>query len=450
MTQEVAAIPFLWVLPLSVYLLSFILSFSGERWYSRRLFGVLLVLGLAGFVFGLVGESVSTLFEIAADTFLLFVLCMICNGELYRLRPAPSHLTSFYLMGSIGGALGGIFVALVAPVVFTGYWELYIGIMMVVLLLVTLAREGRRVGPRKLPQELARRLLFFLGVTSLALIGLQLLVGFTQLPLMTRNFYGVISVRERDADVAARHAFLLVHGVTVHGKQFVDPVRRLAPTTYYSPEGGGGLAIRNHPDYGHAMRVGVLGEGIGTLAAYAQPGDAYTFYEINPAVVELAEGKAGYFSYVSSSAADVRTVLGDARISLERELAEGGSQDYDVLVLDTFSSDSIPVHLLTSEAFAVYLEHLAPDGIIAAHISNNHLDLAPVVERLAEHYGLSMIRIESAGDGEISLGSEWVLLSRDPALLATPPISSRAATGPNSRAVRLWTDDYSNLFQVLR
>lgn len=450
LTQEVAVIPFLWVLPLSVYLLSFILTFSGERWYNRRVFVVLMVLSLAAFTVGLVNDDASTLFQIAADTLLLFVLCMICNGELYRLRPAPRYLTSFYLMGSIGGALGGIFVALIAPLIFTGYWELYIGIMMVVLLVITLVRIERKVGLAEQPRQIANRLLFFAVVATLALATVESLAGWAHLPLMERNFYGVISVRERDAGNPQGDSFLLVHGQTIHGLQFVDPAKRDRPTTYYTPEGGGGLAIRNHPAYGHGMRVGVLGEGIGTLAAYAQAGDTYRFYEINPDVVKVAQGKGGYFSYLSDSKAEVTTVLGDARISLERELAEGAPQDFDVLVLDTFSSDSIPVHLLTKEAFAVYLDQLAPDGIIAAHISNNHLNLAPVLEQMATAYNLSILEIESDGDGETSFGSQWVLLARDPTLLSAPAIASRATPPEAAPRLRLWTDDYSNLFQVLK
>jgi hypothetical protein len=450
LTQDVAVIPFLWVLPLSVYLLTFILTFSGERLYGRRIFLVLMVIALAGFSVGLLNDDASTLFQIAADTLLLFVLCMICNGELYRLRPAPRYLTSFYLMGSAGGALGGIFVGLIAPLIFTGYWELYIGIMMVVLLVISLLRIETRVSLSEQPRQLANRLLFFLVAATAALVLLESLSGWANLPLMERNFYGVISVRERNPGNPQERSFLLVHGQTIHGLQFVDPAKRGQPTAYYTLQGGGGLAIRNHPAYGHGMRVGVLGEGIGTLAAYAVRGDTYRFYEINPDVVKIAEGQGGYFSYLADSQASITSILGDARISLERELAEGRPQNFDVLILDTFSSDSIPVHLLTKEAFAVYLRHLSPDGIIAAHVSNNHLNLAPVLDLVAAAYDLSMIRIESDGDGKLALGSQWVLLARDPVLLAAPAIASQAAPPGPAPRIRLWTDDYSNLFQVLK
>ena len=216
-------------------------------------------------------------------------------------------------------------------------------------------------------------------------------------------------------------------------------------------DGGAGLAILNHPRYGQGLRVGMLGVGAGTLAIYGQPGDVYRLYEINPVVTDLAEGRGGYFSFVKDSQADVTMVLGDARISLERELAENGSQQFDVLALDTFSSDSIPVHLVTKEAFALYLEHLAPDGIIAAHITNLHLDLQPVFWDLAEYYNLTMVRIEYKGDDNGGYASHWILLARDPALLDVPAIQERAVDlSGYSTTLRLWTDDYSNLFQILK
>jgi hypothetical protein len=242
----------------------------------------------------------------------------------------------------------------------------------------------------------------------------------------------------------------MAHGITVHGLQFIGADRDL-PTTYYVKDGGAGLAILNHPRYGQNLRVGMLGVGAGTLAIYGQPGDAYRLYEINPVVTDLAQGRGGYFSFVRDSQADVTMVLGDARISLERELAENGSQEFDVLALDTFSSDSIPVHLVTREAMGLYLEHLASDGIIAAHITNLHLDLQPVFWGLAEYYGLSMVRLEYKGDNNGGYASHWILLARDPALLLVPAIQDHAEDlSGYSTDLKLWTDDYSNLFQILK
>ncbi len=222
------------------------------------------------------------------------------------------------------------------------------------------------------------------------------------------------------------------------------------PTSYYGKTGGAGLAILNFPKPGKGMKVGVLGLGVGTLASYGQTGDVYRFYEINPLVISLAKGKGGYFSYLSDSLANVEIVMGDARLSLETELAAGEPQNYDVLVLDVFSSDSIPVHLIDEEAFALYLQELQPDGILAVHISNSHLDLKPVVWKLADHFGLARALIEDNGDGVVTYPSIWVLLTRNPALLENPAIAARAKSMEGfTTNIRLWTDDYNNLFQIL-
>ena len=244
--------------------------------------------------------------------------------------------------------------------------------------------------------------------------------------------------------------FALVHGVTIHGYQFHDANLRGLPTSYYGENGGAGLAVRSIQTRHPSMRVGVLGLGVGTLAAYGRPGDVYRFYEINPMVITLAEGEAGYFTYLSDSAAEVEIVAGDARLSLETELEDGGPQEYDLLALDVFSSDAVPVHLLDVEAFEIYLRHLKPGGILAVHISNSHLDLKPVVWTLADYFSLSRVVIDNSGDGVITYPSVWVLLARDPALLDDPTIAEQAENmegySPN---IRLWTDDYNNLFQIL-
>ena len=444
-SQEVAVIPFLWILPLMLYLLSFILTFSGERGYNRKVYLILFALSVALLLYVLFNlESVSIYLQIFAYCTLMFTACMLCHGELYLLRPDAGYLTSFYLMVSIGGALGGIFVSLVAPVVFNGYWEFMVALAMTLALWLTVLRVGRNSNHFAWAR-------FMLTVFLLATISLSLLGGLSGILFADRNFYGVIRVRELQPSGSNEAAFAMSHGVTVHGLQFIKPELRDVPTTYYIPDGGAGLALMNHPRAGEGLKVGMLGLGIGTLAVYGQPGDEYRLYEINSIVVDLAEGQAGYFSFVSDSQAHVTSVLGDARISLERELAEGHPQNFDVLVLDTFSSDSIPVHLVTKEAFDLYLKHLAPDGIIAAHISNLHLDLKPVFWQLAKHYGLHLILVDYPGDSNGGYPTEWLLLARDPALLQIPAIQAHAEDLSNySTEIQLWTDDYSNLFQILK
>ncbi|MCE9647867.1 MAG: fused MFS/spermidine synthase [Chloroflexi bacterium] len=439
-SQEVAVIPFLWIVPLAVYLLSFILAFSDSRWYDRRLYALLFSLASLLTLWSLnTSDTLNVIIQIAVYNLLLFLACMICHGELYRLRPHADHLTGFYLMVSLGGAAGGLFVNLVAPVIFTGYWEFYLGWLLVIVLLVVMLLP--RWSTNTIFHSKTMLVAFLVSIVILA-YGLG---NYQNALYVKRNFYGVIRVREfQENDLA------MIHGMTIHGIQFLDD--RKLPTTYFVKESGVGILLLNHPLRGNNMKVGVLGLGVGTLAAYAQPGDSYRFYEINPVVVDLAQGQGGYFTFLKDSQAQVAIVEGDARISLERELAAGQAQHFDVLVLDTFSSDSIPVHLVTREAFALYLQHLAPDGVIAAHISNRHLDLRPVFWQLSREFGLAIVQINRpASLGDKGFPSEWILLAHDPALLNTPEIQSHAVSFDGySTTIRLWTDDYSNLFQILK
>ncbi len=451
-TQEVAAIPFLWVLPLSIYLLSFILTYSDERWYNRKLFGALMVLASISFAWALADTHAQFIALIAVYSFMLFVSVMICNGETYRLRPEPAYLTRFYLMTSIGGASGGVAVNLIAPFIFKGYWELPISVGLTWALLLAIFMTRNSIN-RALRIRFIHNVLVGATVLLVGAFGLYALAGGKENGAVfeERNFYGVIRVKEVNPTDPLWRGYNLAHGVTIHGLQFTAPDKRLWPTTYYVPQSGIGLALLNHPKRGHGMRVGVLGLGIGTLAAYIQPGDRYRFYEINPLVVDLANGAGGYFSFLKDHAAESTVILGDARISLERELAAGQNQSFDVLVLDVFSSDAIPAHLVTKEAFALYLNDLAPDGILAAHISNRHLDLLPVFWQQAQYYKLNITLIETEGDDKGASPSNWVLLARDPALLNIPAIANHATSLKNySTRIPLWTDDFSNLFQILK
>lgn len=448
-TQDVAVIPFLWVLPLAVYLLTFVLAFSGTGHYNRPLFSLLLAVASIAFVQVLGHAESGVAWQVAFYAASLFVVCMVMHGELYRLRPDPSHLTHFYLIVSVGGALGGILVTLVAPAVFTGTWELYLGWAMAWLLLAVLTFVRKTT-------ELPDRWRFGhdAGVGGLALAAIGL-AGYAIFSLSSgdllreRNFYGVLRVRQLDNP----RMTTMVHGVTLHGSQFIDPAVRDTPTTYFWKGSGIGLVLTHHPRHAEGLRVGVLGLGVGTLAAYGQLGDVYRFYEINPLVARLAGGQGGYFSFLKDSRAEVRVVLGDARVSLEQERASGNLQRFDVLVLDTFSSDSIPVHLLTREALDLYLQHLAADGVIAAHVSNRHLDLTPVLWQLARERSLKIasLLVPAPEDHPETKPSQWILLARDDSLFSTPGIREAAnrLTG-FSTGIRPWTDDYSNLFQVLR
>ena len=450
-TQEIAAIPFLWILPLSLYLLSFILCFESDRWYGRGRFTLILVLTAAAYGLTLSeGLLVEFKIQIAAYCLLFFACCMVCHGELARLRPAPRHLTSFYLTVSVGGALGGLFVNLAAPMLFIYYWELPLGLGLcfaVYLVLTLFLRQGRR--------WIATGLLAAAQVAALFVVVSQEVQNVRTIrsnsQWLARNFYGVMRVKEYSLGDEGEPAYELMHGITLHGLQYKDPSRRSMPTTYYWEGSGVGLAINNHPNRSHGMKVGVLGLGVGTLATYGRPGDTIKFYEINPLVARLARGEGGYFTYLQDSAADIEIVLGDARLSLERELEQSGSQGFDLLVLDTFNSDSIPVHLLTRQAFTLYLRHLKPDGVLAVHASNRVLDIEKVIHRMAIEFGLPVASIFVGRDEPGTSPSQWELLTTNQAFLEEAAIQGYVITMDDAdQQVQLWTDDYSNLFQILR
>ena len=443
---DVAVVPFLWVLPLTLYLLSFILCFADERWYSRRWFGgawvIAAVAVCAIMLMGhTVGGSVSLGMQVVIYFSALFCCCMICHGELVRLKPDPRDLTVFYLVLAAGGAAGGLFVGLVAPFIFSAYLELHLALLgCSTLILVVIFRDQTSALYRGQPRWAWRGMVAGLAALAIGLI-IQFQMTIMNIRIISRNFYGVLRVEAHSAEDKQDEFVQLIHGRTMHGMQYLDPKRQRQPTAYFGSSSGIGLVLQNHRP-GQPKRVGIVGLGIGTLASYANPGDWYCFYEINPEVVRLAEE---LFLYLPNCPADVRIVTGDARISLEQQ----PGQEYDVLVLDAFASDAIPVHLLTREALAVYLDHLKDDGILAVHISNRHLDLRPVIAGLAEQEGLYSVCVVSKGDEQQGmLASRWNLLSRQRSSLEIGAALSSLAPPVTNRI--LWTDTRSNLFQILR
>jgi hypothetical protein len=473
-TQEVAVIPFLWVLPLTIYLLTFILAFSSERWYARWPYLLaFIVIGVISVWMLVKWPPFSILTQIIIYTLLLFICCMICHSELFKLRPHPSFLPSFYLLIALGGAAGGIFATLLAPYLFsTGFWELQWGVVACGLLLTAIIqsertaptrrrqdRSGRRRALKSGQTELsARRTVKPLSILSVAvvlLLGCAIVLIMRELSsetlLARRSFYGVSRVWEINSQIPGARAYQLTHGKTVHGFQFVAEELRDVPTTFYAEGSGVGLSLLNHPSRPGDLRVGALGMGIGVIASYGQPRDVFRFYEINPDVIRIAEGEGGYFSYLDDSQAEIQIIPGDARISLERELLSNGPQDFDLLVLDAFSGDTIPLHLLTKEAFEIYLQHLKQDGIMAIHVSNRYFDLYLEAYRLADAFDLAAARIEDRGDGVQSYDSIWMLLTRDRAFVELPAVAGRSAERPSIPAsLPVWTDDFSNLLQILR
>jgi hypothetical protein len=445
LAQNLAAFPFLWILPLSLYLLSFILCFEGKSWYQRGLFLWLLVVALSAMAYALPGQYSGGPLAIVISLYSvgLFVCCMVCHGELALLKPPAEHLTSFYLMISVGGALGGIFVCLIAPHVFRGYFELPVGLgCCAVLVTMVLRRDPSTVFHKGQSRRAWLVLVFFIGI-FLAVLGGEIGISVVDADLMVRNFYGCLKVVDEDASNPQKATRKLGNGPIEHGRQFLSPGRRRQPTTYFGPDSGLGLTMRVLAAQ-NKLHVGVIGLGAGTIAAYGRPGDLYTFYEINPSVIELARTQ---FYFLKDSPAKIEIVPGDARLSLERQ----PTQDFDVLAVDAFSGDAIPVHLLTREAFILYFHHLKPCGVLAVHISNRYLDLRPVVQRAAESLGKKVAYIHNEPDKDNAVSaSDWMLVSGQGDFFSKPEIQKACTPLPAITHLRLWTDDYTSLFGVLK
>jgi hypothetical protein len=445
-SQDVAAVPLLWVVPLSLYLLSLILCFDGERWYPRFLFVRFLAVALAGMGYTLSPEFVNAgpWLQIPLFCIGLFVCCMVCHGELAGMKPEPQHLTIFYLMIAAGGALGGIFVGVIAPRIFNEFYELPMALAGCAILALICATP---VSPSHLARPGRRTLLFCCA--GIAALALAFLPYFTmpkyQETKKVRNFYGLLRVQEAAATVNQPAVKQLINGTIVHGIEILERARRAEATTYYGAESGAALALAYAHEHG-SVHAGIIGLGAGTLATYGQAGDRFTFYEINPAVVQVAGAQ---FDFLRDSRAQIEIVPGDARISLERQPI----QNFDVLLVDAFSGDAIPVHLLTRESFELYFRHLKPEGLLAVHISNKFLDLEPVVKAAARELGVKTTTIVNDADPNHEVyTATWVLVYQQG---AAPPGAEDGETLPRwSRApnitVRPWTDDYSSLLKVLR
>ena len=503
--QEIITLPLLWVVPLAAYLLSFILCFDHPRWYRREIFHPLFWLGVFVLSESIMYSKVTV--QIILMPLLLFAGCMICHGELVHLRPGVHRLTFFYLAVSAGGALGGLFVAIVAPLLFRYFTELQISLAACLVLLfaclfldgdswiysrsfwlpcvtavgviLTCSAIGLWIPEFARVLDASRFYAWALIAAALLLVGayiqsrsspvkkrglcfIQPLAGAAALLAMLvlaqtvrstpdlllgeRNFYGAIRILELSQGGKA-----LSHGVTLHGAQLNPPNDRL-PTTYYGPDSGIGILLRNHPRRMKSaanLRVGLVGLGTGTLAAYGRPGDYLRFYELNPQVLNLSLGPSPIFTFLRDSSATIETELGDARLLMEQELAQGHPQKFDILVLDAFSGDSIPVHLLTREAFDTYTRHLRDDdSVIALHLSSRHVNLLPVVEGIRNHLQYySLVRFTRASFPFTE--NLWVFLACRPEALRVPGLTEiRPPLGPIA-SPRLWTDDHSDIFRLI-
>lgn len=473
--QNVASVPLLWVVPLSLYLLSFIIAFDHARWYSRAGFawGALLMLivvvhydslvetldaGL-NYALGRTSDnelSLASLWWLQAACYFcaLFLVATLCHGELARARPAPAHLTTFYLTMSFGGAIGGLFVNLAAPYLFATFLEFYLGLTITALTAVAFIATiawATRQNTVRWPM---------LG-TAVVLAGVSLVgIGLGQLPdrnpkyltvFESRNFYGVVSVMHRAiGDEEENYTFYSGH--ISHGKQLADPARRHIPLTYYGEGSGCELAVKYVQQRSPQCKIGIVGLGVGTIATYGRAGDSLRMYEINPEVIKIAQDTR-WFHFLSDCPSQKEVVLGDARLQLERELKAQGSHQFDLLIIDAFSGDAVPTHLLTREAFDVYLKHLAPHGMLALHITNTHLDLYPVVSKLADHYGYAHRRIYKPGnDDKLLQRTYYMLMTQDQTFLTQTKNQTDELPSylRRERDVPMWTDDYTNLTSLLR
>jgi hypothetical protein len=432
-TQNISSVPFLWVLPLALYLFTFILAFDHPRWYLRPLFLALLLVMLPAMAWYV--QSLDL--RVAAPLYLagLFVSCMVCHGELARLKPDPAHLTRFYLMMSLGGALGAVLVAIVAPLVLPGYFELGIALVLLGALFALRVRG-----------------LATLGVIAVLVATLVLVVRganhYAQgMRVMERDFYGVVRTADHATPVPYRSMY---HGGIMHGGQLLGDSFRNTPADYFSPTSGYGRVFASLRELKgrQPLQVGVIGLGAGVIAAWMRPGDALTFYEISPRVVDIARRE---FTFLADTAARTQLVMGDGRLSLEREAPRG----YDLLGIDAFSGDSIPMHLVTREAMAIYVKHIKTDGVIVFQATNRFVDLLPVVKRLAAEFGFEAVNVSDSPAHES--GPEYwysftdqIIVTRNQRLLEAPLIAEAADEIEDRPDLPVFTDSHHNLLRILK
>jgi hypothetical protein len=490
--QDMSPVPFLWVAPLSLYLLSFIIAFDHERWYRRlpfalaALIAIYLTVGMynadfwargwLGHLHNWIWGTPETLWvpqfsyvaNICSQFAGLFLLCMLCHGELVRLRPAPRYLTSFYLMISAGGALGGLSVSVIAPQIFDTYAEWKLGLVAGFVLAATVAFVLVGSTGAKLPGGSSPRRRWLsrwgamraggLAVSVLALLEIVLILENDDLGIFgtlerTRNFYGVLSVVKGYSQEPPLPYHMFFSGRIQHGVQYNDPLAQRMPTSYFTERSGIGVTLDFYRQAAAAkqpLRVGIIGLGVGTLACYVnRPGQMIRFYEINPAVPRVADRYFTYLADARDAGVSVDIVLGDGRLALEREAKES-PQDFDVLAMDAFSGDSVPVHLLTREAWEIYFQHLDPQGALGINISNRHLNLAPVVYGLADYFEYDAVEIMSADWQHLGLPAEWMIVTRNQELLEKlRAVEGNTAPERPKAPLPLWTDQRHNLMEIL-
>ncbi len=449
-TQWSAVVPFLWVAPLSLYLLTFVIAFGNQHFYDRTLYTVVFfLLSATTFVLFRPDTSADLVLQIGLQCATLFSGCMICHAEMVRLKPEPRRLPGFYLATAMGGALGGIVVALVAPLVFSDYWEhpatlAVIAVSVFLLVLRHEAATARWIGPAAVIAGLV-------FIVSLSAYLYREIVGARDVVARVRNFYGVVKVVKTDADDAGEASVVMQQAGVDQGSQFLTPARRAEPACAFNAASGVGQAIllnrkrREKPDA--PIRIGIVGLGAGMVAVHGRAGDLIRYYELNPAVADLADR---HFSFVRDTPAKVEIVLGDGRLILEREALNGGSQRFDVIVMNAFRGASPPMHLMTQEAYGVYLKHLEPDGILAVNFELDTFEMAPLHRGLAAASGLTVNWVETPESEDCDDPVSWALYTRDSGFWSAPPVKAAISPWRDGATSRLvWTDRDSNLMSII-
>jgi spermidine synthase len=436
-TQNIASVPFLWVIPLSLYLITFILCFDHPRWYKRWFFVLLLVPGVPWMAY-----QISSLnLKLAAPLYFagLFVACMFCHGELARLKPDPRYLTRFYLMLSAGGALGAVLIAIVAPLTLPGYLELNITLVLLALiLLLRLPGITRVIGA-----------LVLAGTAYYAYDGAR--EYGRDMRVMARDFYGVVRTRDRQEEGARYRA--MYHGGIIHGGQLLGDEYKGTPSDYFGPGSGYGRLFAALDEVKPGPRkVGIVGLGAGVVAAYGRKGDEFVFYEISPEVIDVERRE---FTFLKDTPAKTQVILGDGRLSLERELSQSGPRGYDILGIDAFAGDSIPMHLISREAMHLYVRHLNSDGVIVFQATNRYIDLMPVVKRLANELGMDAVLISDFPSSSVGADywlspTDQILVTRDKKLLAHAEIDEVAQAIEDRPDLPTFTDAHHNLVRILK
>jgi len=440
MSQNISSIPFLWLLPLVLYLISFIICFANEAWISRKLWYAALVMSLPiTFLLYFFSSLFPLVVQLLLYSFVLFSVCMVCHGELVRLKPEKENLTAYYLAMSVGGVVGGVFVSLIAPTLFDQFIEFPLVVWGCFVVGAVLSWHSL--------QFLRTKILWCALSIALFFGGLFVFVNslYQQYDIATgRNFYGQLAVK--DIKINNLNERRLVDGTTSHGTQSLDSKLSKTPLSYYRVNTGVAVAIKALQQR-ESLNVSIIGLGAGTLAAYGRTNDNYHFLELNPMVSEFAHQ---YFTYIENSNAEIKVSIGDGRQLLSNNQLFS-DDDLDLLVVDAFSSDAIPTHLLTTQAMKLYKQRIKHDGIIALHISNSHLDLVPLVYGLAQRSGLNAVFVLTSADAKEKNMTQWVLLAEDESVLNNMAIEDVRTRWPNSiKSPVVWTDDYSNLLSILK